>query len=68
MLGEEICWIISTTDFQQGERPIANPLLNPQALRVHVPQFANALSATNPNRGNAVGSRSEREDHAYISQ
>ena len=68
MLGEQIRWIVFTSDLQQGQRPVAHPLLYPQALSVHVSELAKALPATNADRGGAVCPHPERQDDTDIRQ
>ena len=47
MFGEEIRWILFTTDFDQFNGPVPHSLLDPQALRIDMSELPEPLSTAN---------------------
>ena len=55
VFGEEIRWILLTTDFDKFNCPIPHSLLDPKALCVDMSELAKPLSTTNAYSRRAVG-------------
>ncbi len=55
MLREEVRRVLFTTDLEQLDRAISDPLLDPEALGVYVAETTQALALTDPQSGGAVG-------------
>ena len=55
MLGEQVSGVVIPKYFSENKSLIPHSLLDPEALRVNVPQLAKSLSPTYPYGGAAVG-------------
>ena len=66
VLREEVSWVFLSLDFAQFDRSISHALLNPQALRVHVPELAEPLSAADAYRGGTIRPHADRQVQAHV--
>ena len=60
--------IILSPYLEETQRVVSNTLLDPEALRVYVPQLPQALTLADPDSGRAIGPCLYGKRYSYIFQ